>query len=247
MKIFKKSSQYYDLLYRNKNYSKESNFINKFIKKEFKKNIDILEIGCGTGRHAQELAKSKFNLYCIDPSKDMIKIAKKKNKKKNIIFKHTTFENLKIKKKFDVSLSLFHVINYFDSLNKIKKFFDLNHKFLKKNGVLFFDFWHGDGVEKDPPKKSLKIYKNRNLNISRFASTDISLKKKQAIINYNYEIFSKKKMIKFSEKHKLRYLFKEYIKKFSSKKFKILKIGKWMTLDKIQKKDWLGYAILKAK
>ena len=106
MKIFKKSSQYYDLLYRKKNYSKESNFINKFIKKEFKKNIDILEIGCGTGGHAQELAKSKFNLYCIDPSKDMIKIAKKKNKKKNIVFKHTNFENLKIKKKFDVSLSL---------------------------------------------------------------------------------------------------------------------------------------------
>ena len=54
-------------------------------------------------------------------------------------------------------------------------------------------------------------------------------------------------MIKFSEKHKLRYLFEKDIKKFSSKKFKILKIGKWMTLDKIQKKDWLGYAILKAK
>jgi len=242
---FQKSSQYYDLIYRKKSYLKESEFIKKFIKKDLKRK-NILEIGCGTGGHANILSKSNFNLFCLDPSKEMIKIAKLKYKKQNVKFFCTKLETFNNRKKFDVCLSLFHVINYFNSTNKLKKFFKLTHKFLKKDGLLIFDFWNGYGVENSPPKKTLKVIKNNKFKLTRFAIPKFIKNKKQVIINYNYQIIKKNKKINFSEKHKLRYVFPKDIEMFSKKKFKIIKVGKWMTFKKPKKNDWFAYAVLKA-
>ena len=66
-------SKYYNLVYKNKNYQSEVNYISQILKSE-KKNIkNILELGSGTGAHAIYLLKKGFNLC---KSKDMILILK---------------------------------------------------------------------------------------------------------------------------------------------------------------------------
>lgn len=57
----------------------EVDFIEKEISKD--KNCEILDIGCGTGRHAIELAKRGYNVTGIDLSESMIKKARKNAKK----------------------------------------------------------------------------------------------------------------------------------------------------------------------
>ncbi len=47
--------------------------------KKLKKKLDIIDIGCGPGRYANDLAISGHNVTGIDISKDMINIAKEKN------------------------------------------------------------------------------------------------------------------------------------------------------------------------
>ena len=74
-KIFSKYADYYDLLYKNKSYKRETNYIEKIINKYAGKKLKILELGCGSGGHALELKKKGHAITALDTSKKMIEIA----------------------------------------------------------------------------------------------------------------------------------------------------------------------------
>ena len=63
-KIFS-SGDYYDLFYEDKDYQLEANYIHKKIQ-EYKLNAySILELGCGTGKHAINLTKFGYKILGI--------------------------------------------------------------------------------------------------------------------------------------------------------------------------------------
>ncbi len=81
-----------------------------FIEKEinFNKNIKILDIGCGTGRHSIELAKRGYRVTGIDLSHSLLKRAKEKAKKFKIKvdFKKADARNLTFQREFDLVIML---------------------------------------------------------------------------------------------------------------------------------------------
>ena len=84
---FKKDySLLYDVIYSKKNYKAETKFISQIIKKFHSPNVNILDIGCGTGEHTLELLKRGYRVTGIDLSNEMLKIAKKKITIKKLIF-----------------------------------------------------------------------------------------------------------------------------------------------------------------
>ena len=77
--IFENYAKYYDLIYSDKDYELESKYICNLLS-EYNKDLkisNILDVGCGSGKHLHYISK---NLECsaigIDPSEEMIKIAK---------------------------------------------------------------------------------------------------------------------------------------------------------------------------
>ena len=81
-----------------------------FIEKEigFNKDLKILDIGCGTGRHSIELAKRGYHATGIDLSDSMIQKAKENAKKKNVrvVFEKQDARSLPYKSEFDVALMI---------------------------------------------------------------------------------------------------------------------------------------------
>jgi 2-polyprenyl-3-methyl-5-hydroxy-6-metoxy-1,4-benzoquinol methylase len=77
-----------------------------FIEKEinFDKTKRILDIGCGTGRHAIELAKRGYNVTGIDLSESQLKRAIEKTKKENLTvdFLRTDARTLDFNNEFDL-------------------------------------------------------------------------------------------------------------------------------------------------
>jgi predicted TPR repeat methyltransferase len=58
MDVFKDYAKYYDLLYQEKNYEEECDFIEQVFRGFSKLKVkSILELGCGTGGHAIPLAR----------------------------------------------------------------------------------------------------------------------------------------------------------------------------------------------
>jgi predicted TPR repeat methyltransferase len=64
--------RYYDLLYRDKDYAAESEYVASHIRKHVPRAKRILELGCGTGGHAVLLAAMGFDVHGVDLSEAML-------------------------------------------------------------------------------------------------------------------------------------------------------------------------------
>jgi 2-polyprenyl-3-methyl-5-hydroxy-6-metoxy-1,4-benzoquinol methylase len=109
--------QWYESLFENyaKTYDNESfthgtlgecDFIEKEI--NFDKSLKILDVGCGTGRHAIELTKRGYNVTGIDLSENQLERAREKAKENNLVidFQHQDARNLPFDSEFDVAIML---------------------------------------------------------------------------------------------------------------------------------------------
>ena len=245
-KIFSKYADYYDILYKDKNYNKESDYIEKIINRFAGKKLRILELGCGSGGHAFNLQKKGHKIVALDSSKKMIKIAQKKNKQKKIKFLNKDLTKFISKKKFDVIILLFHVVNFLKTKKDLKILSDNSYKNLKKNGIIIFDFINYDGVISDKPKKKIKIIKNKSITIIRKTRPEFIQKKR--LLNINFEMVVKKNnefIERFFEIHKLKLHSTSAIEKIFNKNFYLVNIFKWMEFKKFLKNNWLGLYILK--
>lgn len=129
-------ANYYDLLMGD--YSRLLNPIHTLIAQYApkRKELRILELGCGTGTILKTFPKS-YQLYGLDIAKDMIAIAKQK-------VPHATFvvgdmTNFSLPQKFDVVLCVFDSINHLTHFTQWKKVFRLAAKHLSADGVFIFD------------------------------------------------------------------------------------------------------------
>lgn len=106
----------------------------------FYKNVPlkILDIGCGTGTFAKKL-KEQFpyaKITCLDFAPNMIEVAKTKlsNYKDDIDFLVGDFNNLNIKKEYDVIVSSFALHHIQSDSEKLKLYKNI-YEALNKNGV----------------------------------------------------------------------------------------------------------------
>jgi predicted TPR repeat methyltransferase len=69
---FDRYAAYYDLLYEDKRYDDEAAFVAKLIRDYKPAARSVLELGCGTSKHALALAREGFSLTGIDVSPGMV-------------------------------------------------------------------------------------------------------------------------------------------------------------------------------
>jgi len=84
----------------------ECDFIEQEINRD--KSLKIIDIGCGTGRHAIELAKRGYQITGIDLSDSQLKRAREKTKEQGleIDFQRQDARNLPFEGKFDLAIML---------------------------------------------------------------------------------------------------------------------------------------------
>ena len=118
----------------------------------------ILDLGCGTGRHAIFLAKKGFEVYGIDISQSglgIINKIKSKLKLRNITLKRADMAKIPYKNNFFDAIVCTSVINH-ARLNKIKKTFKEIVRVLKSKGIFILevisprDFTSKTGIEIEP-------------------------------------------------------------------------------------------------
>jgi SAM-dependent methyltransferase len=244
-KVFEIYGQYYNIIYQNKNYSREVIFINKLLKKFNYKNKNILEFGSGTGGHAKFFVKKNYKIHGIERSKSMLANCKKI---KGFTFQRGDICKIKLKKKYDIVLSLFHVLSYQIKKNNINNFFKNARYHLKPNGLFGFDFWYTKAINAQKPEIRLLEKKKKNFKLFRLAEpSQNSLKK---IINVNYTVILKNLKNSFvniiKENHQMRHFSMSdlniYFKKFN---FKCVHVSELVSNRKPSKNTWGVFCLLR--
>ena len=194
-KVFDAYAAYYDLLYQDKNYHKEAKYILRLLEDNGISNGKILELGSGTGKHAEEFAKMGFSVHGIDLSPEMVQEANHRNNNNlegQLYFEVGDVRNFEAGKKFDAVISLFHVISYQIKNEDILEMFKTAAKHLKSNGVFIFDFWYGPGVLTDPPEVRQKRLENKDIEVLRIAEPVMYPNENVVDVNYCVHIKQKK-------------------------------------------------------
>jgi len=227
--IFNKFAKYYDEIYSDKDYERESNFILSCFKQYgIPFDSDILDLGCGTGGHSTILAKKNFKITGIDLSPTVLDIARKKFNSLQLSgdFIQANITDFDLNKKFSACISMFCSVCYLTDLKKFKKMLKNVNQHLKSNGLFIFDFWNGDAVLEIEPSTKVKFIENNQHRIIRIATPSMDYKNQTCSIEYHCLVIKKNSIIdEFKEYHKIRFHFIPTLKNLLEKSnFEILHI-----------------------
>lgn len=251
-KTFQSYGKYYDIIYADKNYEKECDFLERIFRKYLRSMPKtILDAGCGTGGHAVPLAKRGYEVTGIDYSEVMINIAKQKARESgvNIDFYVADLRELRLNRKFDACVCMFAVIDYLIRNKDVQKALLSIRRCLMDGALFIFDFWYGPAVLTILPSPRIKIMKEEAVQVVRFANPRLDSLHHVCEVNYNMFVLKEKKLVdEVEEKHLVRYFFPKEIEHYLEESgFKLLKLCPFLNLnEKINEKFWNAVAISKA-
>ena len=237
MSIFNAYASYYNLLYHDKNYAAEADYLNTIIQKHHPNAQSILELGCGTGKHALLLAEKGYSVHGIDISEEMVQAAQTLQKKHTsyahkLSFSTSDLRTLNLEKKYDVVASLFHVISYQTTNDDLNKAFQTASKHLNPGGLFVFDFWYGPAVLTQQPHVRIKRMEDNNIHVTRIAEPQHTPNDNKVSVNFSVYVTDKKtnNIHNLQETHHMRYLFKPELEHlFSRHEFDMLACEEWLT------------------
>lgn len=238
MNVFGNYAHYYDLLYRDKDYAGEVQFVHKLLQNYAPSTKSILELGCGTGSHAVLLAKQGYQVHGVDLSADMLKRASDRlshlptELASRLEFSQGDIRNIRINKQFDAVISLFHVISYQTTNEDLQAALATAKIHLKPSGIFIFDCWYGPAVLSDRPSVRVKRLEDEQISVIRIAES--LMYPNENLVDVNYQVFIKQKntgiVEEIQETHKMRYLFKPELNLlFFQSGFKYIENREWMT------------------
>jgi len=250
MKVFNKYAEYYNLLYSEKNYSAESEYIDELIKKYSIGSKSILDLGCGTGAHDFHLSEKGYNVDGVDISESMVSIAKQQlsdmpiSKRDKLSFSVGDIRKFRNGVKYDVVVSLFHVMSYQTSNEDLMAAFVTASKHLKPGGIFIFDYWYGPGVLTDPPVVRVKEIQNDKVSVIRLSVPTIL--PNENCVDVKFKIIVKDLQSNdvdfFDETHSMRYFFKPEI--LDLKGFNFLGQYEWLKIHSCNKATWNAVSII---
>lgn len=245
--VFGEYSEFYDLLYSDKDYIGETEYINSLLTKFGLSHPSILEFGSGTGIHGRMLGDLGCQVTGIEKSPAMVKKATQTENFRSIVGDITEME---LPDKFDCVVSLFHVVSYLLNNSEVLKLFKNAFRHLNERGLFVFDVWYSPCVNNLRPEIRTKRFSNDSLEILRVAEPTVYCDQNR--VDVNYTIFSKPRtsdswsMIK--ETHSMRHFSTPEIELFASQSgFELVHNEEFLTSASPTENTWgVCYVLKKA-
>lgn len=251
MTAFGGAAKYYDLLYADKDTAAECRFVRAVIDRHAPGVRNVLDLGCGSGRHAVEFAKAGMRVTGVDSSEGMIALAKDRLRqlpdelRDRIALVQDDVAMYVPPQAYDAVVSLFHVANYQTTDEALTGFFRVARRALSASGVFVFDFWYGPAVLAQGPERREKRVESERLIVERIAKPVLHAERN--IVEVHYAINARDRQgggtEDIREVHTMRYLFLPEIERFAAAAgLKIVEHGEWLTGKPLSDASWSGYA-----
>jgi len=251
--VFDGYANYYDLLYRDKDYEGEVSYLAKHIRDQLPQAGRILELGCGTGAHAEHLARMGFRIHGIDISSTMLAHAEERKASlpveisARMSFSAGDVRTVRTGETYDAVVSLFHVMSYQTTNPDISSVMNTAACHLAPGGLFLFDYWYGPAVLLQKPSVRSKRLEDAQIKVTRIAEPVLYLNKNVVDVNYTIFVETKKtgRIRQLQETHSMRYFSVPELDCYGSPH--LIKSGDyaWMTTETPGPDSWAALRILK--
>lgn len=240
MSVFEGYSRYYDLLYRDKDYASESRYVAALIEQHAPSSRSLMEIGCGTGAHAAELAALGYDVTGVDLSDGMLAAAEVRKKglppglASRLSFEKGDARDVRLGRRFNAVISLFHVMSYQATNEDLTAAFQTAREHLLPGGVFVFDCWYGPAVLRQWPSVTERTLADGATRVHRVATPEIDANRNVVDVNYEVEVtdIASHATESLTETHRMRYLFTPEIELvLRSVGLKLVDSNAWMSAE----------------
>jgi SAM-dependent methyltransferase len=244
--VFDAYAAYYDLLYRDKDYPQEARYVRSLLTREGVNHGNILELGCGTGKHAEQLVRLGYSVQGIDMSRSMVEIARRRAPAElatRLQFQLGDARSIRLATQFDAVISLFHVVSYQTTNDDLAAMLATVSAHLKAGGTFVFDFWYGPGVLTDPPTAREKHLGDDSIEVTRTAEPTVHAN--DNIVDVHYKVRVKQTrtgtIADIEETHRMRYLFLPELKlMLRAAGMEMIHAQSWMSERELGLESWLA-------
>jgi len=211
----------YDLLYQEKGYDRECDFLEAIFAQGGHTVRSVLDLGCGTGGHALVLARRGYHVTGVDRSPRMVSIAREKAGRENlsIEFVESDIRDLSLNRSFDAIISMFAVMSYQTRNADVEAFCSAASRHLHEGGVFAFDCWNGLAVLADRPTCRLRdVSSGKKARIIRFTTPMVNAIDQTVLINFRiFHLENHAVLSEVEETHPMRFFFPQEITYFLEK------------------------------
>lgn len=251
---FERSADFYDYLYEAKDYAAEADYVDALIQRHFPGARSLLDLGCGTGRHAIKFTEKGYGVIGVDRSREMIAKAHGHREqlpsdiRERLALEHRDICDCRLDRKFDAVVALFHVISYQISNDDLLAAFATAKTHLRENGIFIFDCWYGPGVLTDPPVGRIKTLCGGSNRVTRFAEPVMLVNENAVEVNYRFELKDESgSCSEFLEKHVMRYFFvPELFLALRTVQLEPLAVTEWLNEHEPDLRTWSVAVVAKA-
>ena len=212
--VFQNYGLYYDLIYRDKDYAREVEYVVNRLQIADRHAHALLEFGSGTGRHGSLLAQHGYDVLGVERSESMLGILNKVTRSADTnggYFRclQDDIRTVQLSRVFDAVLALFHVVSYQVLNTDVLATFENAARHLRQDGLFLFDVWHGPAVLTDRPSTRVKRVEDETVRLTRIAEPELDTNSNVVIVHYTMLAESKAdgRLTMFQEDHRMRYFF----------------------------------------
>jgi SAM-dependent methyltransferase len=248
MTVFAEYAPWYDLLYEDKDYLSEVEFVEERLRHFGTAPSKLLDLGCGTGVHAVEFAHRGWRPAGVDISHEMVAQASSRAEQAGLAipFRQGNACEAGPEHDFDVVVSLFHVASYQNDSESLEGLFRTAHSALKSGGIFLFDYWYGGAVLAQGVETRVKVKERKPLRLTRIAQSDHDELNATVLVNYTLfcEDASQSLICRVDETHRMRYWFPfEIDSSLRSCGFEPVGSYAWLSEAPPNSKTWAAYSV----
>jgi SAM-dependent methyltransferase len=181
-------AEYYDLFYHNKDYAAEARYVLELAGRQGFQPKSLLDLGCGTGRHAVEWAKLGLFVQGIEKSEQMLNRALLRTPEElshRLNFTSGDLTDFDAQPNtFDIVTAMFAVLGYVIEDGELLRLLGSIRDTLRPDGVFVCDTWHGAAVLREGPGDKVGIYKNEDRKVYRLVKSELDVSKQIVLVHY---------------------------------------------------------------
>ena len=228
----------YDCLYASKNYRIECDLVEEAVRRfSTIKPISLLDVGCGTGGHAIEMARRGYAVTGVDLSQHMLDIAMEKSRSQiSLLSPHWVcgdIRDFETGQQYDLTIMMFAVVGYLTTNSDVLAGLRNIRHHLKTGALLICDFWSGPSVLTLRPTGRVREFVTPIGKVIRTANTSLDIATHTADVTFKLWTLANDRIVSETcETHHLRYFFpKEFELFLSNAGFKMKGLSAFPSLD----------------